>query len=895
MNDKARQNIFSAFIVILLIFSVFSSIFSFPINNVSAVGAPVVQTDNATGIMETNVTFRGYLVDDGNPSSGATTWFEYGTTTDYGNDTRYNLSYNLINSSTAIYESGNPELQFSSDYWTQNNSIASDTTVEHFLNTTRMQDNISMITWYSDALGGYVSWIKGDSENQLTDITSVGIYYFSIMNDTVPFILGWDINMTHNSGFSLIRDHYIRPGTLYHYRACANNSISTVNGNDSVFLSRPKSPQRFLDLGIPGYRYLNVSAAYSPSVLNLSWIKGMGANLTYIERNTLSSWSRGAGTLVYNGTLSYYNDTGLSMNTLYYYQAWGHSNWTEDAVTYNQYSSDYASNSNTTENVDPPYNGDSTYEFPNANFTWSRGDNSDQEIVVQNNNSYPTTYTNGSGNWVRQNSTNTWFINSSSTVAYFTVWSYNSTSLLYSATGLNIPWGALIINCYDEETNESLEFDVSVSNQDGSQNYESDNNTNPHYLDINDLPVGDDIKITVSASVNYSSKSESSSWGIDENQTITYIVLSQTADSKSSTNVTCINTGDDAHSYPPFTLDGDLITILPDNADNFTKVFVNYTHEEYSSRLYYRNIPVFGFDTLNAYLPPTEDKELYLLEVIDEADNTVSDAHIVVKRSVNGTFVIISRLLTDANGQADLDLISGRNYIFIISKDGYVTENASWTPSTSIFTHTFRITWEIIPPEYDKFGDIINFYGTLYVNNTMRVTFYDLDAATLNTHFLIYENYNGTLTYMGEYNGTTSNDITFWINVTNATRLHTIILYMNHSTLGEVIDYRIHVFPVHIDRDDGNWLENLIRSVVGDFDYGYVITFIWYLPCVLLIVGLAAVGHPGTGILGAGLYSVWITWYLFIPEEARILTFASIAIATGIITIVLVKGKDVIH
>ena len=196
MNDKARQNIFSAFIVILLISSVFSSIFSFPINNVSAIGAPVVQTDNATGIMETNVTLRGTLVDDGNPSSGATIWFEYGTTVGYGNDTRYNLSYNLINSTTSTDTSKTVNLQFSSDYWTQNNTIGANTSVNTFLNTTGLWGNISMITWYSDAIGGYISWIKGASENQLTDITSVGIYYFSIMNDTVPFILGWDINMT---------------------------------------------------------------------------------------------------------------------------------------------------------------------------------------------------------------------------------------------------------------------------------------------------------------------------------------------------------------------------------------------------------------------------------------------------------------------------------------------------------------------------------------------------------------------------------------------------------------------------------------------------------------------------------------------------------------------------
>ena len=48
-------------------------------------------------------------------------------------------------------------------------------------------------------------------------------------------------------------------------------------------------------------------------------------------------------------------------------------------------------------------------------------------------------------------------------------------------------------------------------------------------------------------------------------------------------------------------------------------------------------------------------------------------------------------------------------------------------------------------------------------------------------------------------------------------------------------------------------------------------------------------------LLGAGLYSVWITWYIDVPGEAKILAFASIAIVTGFITLVLVKGKDVIH
>ena len=883
MDNKARQYIFPTLVVILLLVSVLSSFYSFPIKNVEAANVePTVRTDNATGVMDINVTLHSYLVDDGIApgGGGATIWFEYGTTLPYTNNTRYNITYDLIN--TTGYGQKRPELQFNSDYWIQNATIAANTTVETFLNTTKLWDNISRVTKTLTPLT--TTWVKGASSNSLTDITYEGRYRFYLNNDTVPFILSWDTNIARSTGYSLESHFYTRPGQIYHYRAVANNSINTVYGDNITFLTLPKSSL-----------FLYVNNSHSPSTLNLTWTSGTGSNTTYIERNNVSSWSRGDGTLVYNNTGTYYNDTGLSMNTLYYYQTWGYANWTYNGTTYWQYSIINDADSSTTDNVNPPYDGGSTYDYPYVNLSWSRGTNSDQEIVVQNNNSYPTDYVNGSGNWVRQNSTNLWFRGDSSAVAYFTVWSYNSTSMLYSATGLDIPWGALIINVYDEETNNSLEFDVSVSNQDGSLNYESDNNTNSHYLDISVLPTGDDIKITVSASSNLSSKSESSSWGLDENQTITYIVLSQTADSKSSTNVTCIDVSNSGFSYPSFTLDADLITILPDNADNFTLIFVNYTHSEYSSRLYYLDIPVFGFTTLNAYLPPTEDKQLYLLEVIDDADNTVSDAYIDVKRSVNGTFVIVSSLLTDANGQANVDLISDSNYIFIISKDGYVTENASLTPGTSIFTHTFRLLWDTIPFEPDTFGDFITFYGSLYENNTLCVTFYDLDDSMIDSHFLVYEDYNGTLTYMGEYNGTTENDIAFCVDVDNATRLHVIVLFMNHSTIGEISDYSIPVYPVHVDQVSGTWLENLIVSVVGEWAYGYVISFIWVFPCVLLIAGLAAIGHPGTGIFGAGLYSFWITWNITLPNEARVLTFASIALVVGAITIILVKGKKVMH
>lgn len=676
--------------------------------------------------------------------------------------------------------------------------------------------------------------------------------------------------------------YWYNPGVTYYFSIWTyineSGSPSLFQFSSSSNNSNILSPTRPTDLTVTDY---------NDTKINLSWTKG--DNDTTITRK-IGSYPihSNDGTSVYNGSLETHADTGLTPHTYYFYRAW---NWngTDNSTGYTNVSHWTAPQPPQNVTTETTVTGGVTMDLI---ITWDNGTGANRSVVRRSYTSQPILPTDGTE--IYNSTLNTTTDSDIILSAFYTVFSYNTTTGLFSP-GAIVTWYVVYINCYDEETNESLYFDVFISNQDGSQTYESRNNTNPHYLNTSTLPTGDDVKIIVSAASNYSDKSEVSYWGVDENYTITYIVLSQTADSKSSTNVTCINESNDHHSYPPFTLDGDIITILPDNADDFTKIFVNYTHEEYSNRLYYRDIEEIGFFILNAYLPPTEDKQLYLLQVIDEADNTVQDAYIEVERSVNGTYVIISRLLTDANGQADINLISDRDYIFIISKEGYVTENASWTPGTEIFTHTFKIIWEVIPFEPDTFGDIINFYGTLYENNTMRVTFYDLKNEMINSHFTIYENYNGTLTYMGEYNGTTSNDIIFWINVTNATRLHIIVLYMNHSTLREVIDYRIFVYPVHVDREGGTWLENLIIDVVGEFAYGYVLTCLWVFPCVILVAGLGAIGHPGTGILGAGLYSIWLTWNITLPEEAKILTFASIAIVTGFITLVLVKGKKVIH
>jgi hypothetical protein len=106
----------------------------------------------------------------------------------------------------------------------------------------------------------------------------------------------------------------------------------------------------------------------STTRIDLTWVKAKNADTTYIERNNITTWSRGQGTEIYNDTGEHYQDI-IPQQTQFYYQAWS---WNQTDHTY---SSTTATTNTTQPTNQPPQFGtqnptNGTIDTP-LSFTWS--------------------------------------------------------------------------------------------------------------------------------------------------------------------------------------------------------------------------------------------------------------------------------------------------------------------------------------------------------------------------------------------------------------------------------------------------------------------------------------------------------------------------------------------
>lgn len=464
---------------------------------------------------------------------------------------------------------------------------------------------------------------------------------------------------------------------------------------------------------------------------------------------------------------------------------------------------------------DPPYNATVLYNgnHQSLNFSWDQGNGSDQEIVVNCTEYWAWNPWMGTEEY---NGTAQYY-NASPIVHYYyyTVWSYNSSYGTYSLTPLEIHWGAMKIESWDEnvtaqnETGQDLyNYTVFITNKAGTETYQNKNANNPTYISLQDVPYGDDTVFLISC---------------DYYRSRTYYL-----------NLALDTFYDFDFYLPP------LAITVPNGS---------------------------GDDGGN-----TSATKLYLLTVVgpqgEFTSEPIDDVKVTIKRYIeaNDSYCFVTILYTDANGQCDVYLIPDNVYKITLEKEGYITAITDYIPSASIFTHTFRILPEFDDPvEYDSFS--ITVTGTLLANHSMLVTYDDSNSSTINWTMNIYEVYNGTWSLNATLSGTT-NTYSYYLTGINLSRKHIIELYYNNSanfepTYAPPLYTDIWAMNISVNTTSFDF-EDRVEGIFGEFDLGWANV----VAVALALAVLVSLGpyNVGAALIGAGaslgmMQVVFMMWF----------------------------------
>ena len=664
--------------------------------------------------------------------------------------------------------------------------------------------------------------------------------------------------------FSLNKEGLL-PGSIYYFRAALNNTADTVYGENLSFTTKPEAPT-------------SLSATPENNTINLSWTKGLGSEVTgytYIERNAtaVTSWNKGEGTLVYNGTGSYYVDSDLSNGTKYYYQTWSFNNslFSDNKTSVNQITY-----------PDPPGNYDGYVWTTYINVSWTAGLGADTTMLRKKSGDYPSSITDGT---LCQNSSLTYYNESRVNSIFYSLWSYNNTLKVYSQK-VDYAYGGLLVNCYDEIDNDSLTFDISVVNQDGSETYTKTSCTNPEVIDVNLCPHGI-VSISVSADGylgrTYYKEMYSGNWYYldaylpreNPNGTGGDCSLHTYIDS-----VTIPNKNNDVFVNLTYDLE-DMISVEIYNSTLYGTYggwyFISATDYNFTSSQVIINKSVLWTDSKIArvsyyylYCPGDLETALYYLRVVETIstdyssyDKAVENAFVEIKRYIEAaaSYEIVSSLYTDANGYVNLYLIPEITYKVFISKEDYNNTVSDYIPpQPNQYGQTTEKWFRLVryyeePPiaEHDTLWTNITWSiePNYFYHNTSFYVYFNITSINskieyFNAYLYVYDSENLTWILLDSDNKTTSSGGSISFNVPNIVGKYSFVAgfkktNFSYYTFGASDGCRF--FYIN--------LEPLRDSVMNIPDIFYIFIMIFLMiAAVAFLVKFGAGAISGVGGLG---------------------------------------------
>jgi len=696
------------------------------------------------------------------------------------------------------------------------------------------------------------------------------------------------------------------PGTMYHYRGVANNSNSTVYGSDIGFLTKPNSPSG-----------LSVQANSSDANY-LTWTMGTGGNYTVIERNTISSWSRGSGTVIYNGTGVFCEDNDLSPDTVYYYQAWHYVKWYSRSITYQQYSDLNSSDSASTYGLptitllSPANNSEQDYSLTNMSITITGDGIFNYSIetcpgigfAYSNSSSNGTKYCTISMSGLNHGTRYYWYVNCSQgtnwvnrsynfwgNITYVNPPSNGDFTYNTGTNNLTLNWtkASRTHSCVVVRNNNS--FPSSVYNGDIVQNT-SDNEynitiTNYSYFTVfsfnstaSIFSTGLDIPWAFVGVNVFNESNPSQSIGFDievKNQDGTIVYY----------NTSCSNT---------------LLISFEDIPYGENTIFV-ISNSSYQSRIYYMDIYLNNYYNFSWFLPPLVANDtttnLYSLHVLNELDYPLEDVSILIQRYINtsDSYQNVTSLLTGANGDVEVYLIPNALYQIVLSKSGYDTKYEEYIPDPTFYGLNYPKYFRMYlsegdVQEYSIFNQIVSFTATISNNGDIYISYSDSSELTIDTQVIIIEYYNNTEVKLN-YSCNNSNSFSYTIHNANTSRSHIVRLYFNHSLSFDVVEPVIrYIMPVNLSGGSSQLtaqtLEEYFTFALGENTLGWANT----LSIILALIILSSFGpfHTGIAIIGAGA-GIFATQLVFVFNNPVLISIIPIVIGIGVFYIIVKKPE----
>ena len=686
----------------------------------------------------------------------------------------------------------------------------------------------------------------------------------------------------------------VLPGQLYYYRAWEYATYGAYHQfspwSRIGCLTKPASVTN-----------VSIGSASTTSV-NFTWDKGLGANRTVIVRKTGSyPTSRTDGTIVYNGTASYFNYTSIPADT--YLSAWSWTNW-----TYNPTLSQFS--------LDPtimPWKVIGVNVFneskPSQALTFSiqiRNANGSEVLQYLNNTGFLfvdlTNFTSGSNVYMRA-----WATNYQARERTFPIFQNNYYNISFYLPRKVVDDGGDPEGGGNENTSELRGYIDSIS---VTSNLTDATIPLTHALDSMisveiyksgcTVRAHTDSKTITSYTANVWMTLSYSSVGISSvqvwNTTLygtygglvfipadkyTYYSANHTVKiDKSVLNSHALTITIAKVDYSYNDCSGGEFGIwvsVPSNKYTYTStsVIINKTGYDNTTtmiRVNYYYLYYTGAITITVYYVRVVEN---INTEYSNYDLPVADATVIFKRYMNttGAYEIISNLITDANGYVNIYLIPNVQYLIHVDKTGYDSTDSNYIPVPGnqlgqTIEKVLRIVKTAVTPgsinyefmmknitwDYSPKGLTIHGAFTFYFNITSsdsQLEWYSMQVLQFNYSSHLWEN----ISYQIAFNaggGTLSYNVP---NVTGRYAFHCWFKKINYSAYELSQTGSFDKFLVYFEQ----WMADIP-------DYAYYIVLI----VIMMIVSGFCFMYLGTGILTGYIALGIMAIGLFITDDVSI-------------------------